>query len=138
MYEIIPNLYLSAYHEIENITPETFIVNCTKDLPMIHINGIRIPVDDDLSKKSLNDMFIAFPEIVEKIDEQLKKNNKVVVHCMAGQQRSPAVIVAYLIAKKNFTLFDAIIYVREKRKEAFFWQINFKDSLEYYEIMLKS
>lgn len=136
MHEIIPNLYLAAYHEVV-VDSNTFVVNCTKDLPMKHINGVRISVNDDMSRDALYGMLVALPGIVEEIDTQLKKGRRVVVHCLAGQQRSPTVIAAYLIGKCSYKLEDAIRYVREKKKDAFFWSINFRDSLEHYVMMMR-
>lgn len=136
MYEIIPNLYLSAYHEVKT-TQNTFIVNCTKNLPM-KCDGIRIAVDDDMSREAMYGMLQAFENTIEMIHQQLANNKEVVVHCLAGQQRSPTVIAAYLITKCNFTLEDAIIHIRNKKKDAFFWMVNFRDSLEQYNMILKS
>lgn len=136
MYEICPNLYLSAYHEVK-VDENTFIVNCTKDLPMKSVNGVRIAVDDDMSREALYGMLLALPGIVDEIDLQLKKNRRVVVHCLAGQQRSPTVIAAYLVGKLGYDLKDAIQYIRSKKKDAFFWSVNFRDSLEQYVMMIE-
>lgn len=137
MYEILPNLYLSSYHSVK-VTPDTFIVNCTKDLPMLHNNNARIAVDDDMSHEALHGMLRALPNIVDEIERQLQKQNRVVVHCLAGQQRSPTVIAAYLVAKCGYTLEDAIRYVRSKKNDAFFWSINFRDSLIQFVTINKS
>ena len=134
MHEIIPNLYLCAFHEVK-VDNDTFVVNCTKDLPMKSKNGVRIAVDDDMSREALYGMLLALQGIVDEIDNQLNKNKKVVVHCLAGQQRSPTVIAAYLIAKHGYELKDAIHYIRNKKKDAFFWSVNFRDSLEKFIMM---
>jgi dual specificity MAP kinase phosphatase len=131
MYEIIPNLYLASYHSIE-LLPNTFIVNCTKNLDMLNDDNIRIDVDDDMNDDSINKMYNTLNNIVDIIDEQIINNKNVIVHCLAGQQRSPTVIAAYLISKKEYKLNDAIEYIREKKKDAFFWQINFIKSLEMF------
>lgn len=134
MYEIIPNLFLSAYHAME-VTDDTFIVNCTKDLKMKNENNLRIAVHDDMSPEALHGMFLALPNAVDTIHEQLQNNKRVVIHCLAGQQRSPTVIAAYLIAKCGYTLEDAIAYIRGKKKDAFFWSVNFRNSLEQFVMM---
>lgn len=131
MHEIIPNLYLSGYHKIE-VNPNTFVVNCTKNLKMLTLNGVRIAVDDDMSKESINGMAAALPIVVETIHLELQKGNRVVVHCRAGQQRSPTVVAAYLIGKCGYSIQDAIRTVRNKKRDAFFWTINFKESLDRY------
>ena len=134
MTEIIPNLYLCSWSETQDYQPKlnAFVVNCTKNLPLLTYNSIRIAVDDDCNVTSINDMFDEYFKIVEIIDQQLSNNKNVIIHCMAGQQRSPSVIAAYLVAKKGYKLVDAIILIRNKRSSAFFWQVNFKDSLERF------
>lgn len=103
---------------------------------MLHENGIRLAVDDDMNRQSIYDMFLALPNIVQQIDTQLQNNKQVVVHCLAGQQRSPAVVAAYLISKRGMELEDAIRFVREKKKDAFFWSVNFRDALEHFVMTL--
>ena len=137
MYEIIPNLYLSAYHDIV-VTPNTFIVNCTKNLDMLNDNNLRISVDDDRSPEALRGMLQKLPYAIEVIQTKLKQNQVVVVHCLAGQQRSPAVIAAYLMAIHKYTLQDAIDYIKGIKKDAFFWTVNFRNTLEQYENELKN
>jgi protein-tyrosine phosphatase len=102
MYEIISNLYLSGFYDVK-VSPDSFIVNCTKDLKMLSENGIRIAVNDDASPDAIRDMFLALPDIVNIIDTQLKNQQQVIVHCNAGQQRSPTVIAAYLVGKRGKT-----------------------------------
>lgn len=137
MYEIIPNLYLSSYHEV-CVTSNTFIVNCTKNLDMLNNNNIRIAVDDDKSSEAINGMLSVLPNIVELIDTKIQANELVVVHCLAGQQRSPTVIAAYLMAKHNYTVQEAITHIRSIKKEAFFWTVNFQDTLDQYQDLLKN
>ena len=141
MIEIIPNLYLSSFHDAKKhpLTPTAFVVNCTKDMPLFHNNSIRIPVDDDGTPQSMHEMFSVLPSIVERIDRELK-NNPVIVHCLAGMQRSPTVIAAYLITKypELQKLEDVIKYIRTKKPEAFLWAVNFRDSLERYEMFIRS
>lgn len=136
MYEILPNLYLSSFQEVQ-VDADTFLVNCTKDLPMKCSNGVRIAVDDDMSREALYGMLLALPGVVDEIEYQRKRNKRVVVHCLAGQQRSPTVVAAYLVAKHGYDLKDAIRYVRSKKNDAFFWSVNFRDTLEHYVMMLR-
>ena len=135
MTEILPNLFLLSWTETQNKIielPNAFIINCTKNLPFLTNNSIRIEVDDDGNKENIDKMFLAYPSIVEIIQEKLSNNIPILVHCMAGQQRSPSIITAYLIAKHKVSLEDAIYFIRSKRKSAFFWQVNFRDSLERF------
>lgn len=128
MYEIIPNLYLSSYRDVYG--DDFFIVNCTKDLPMINTKygGTRLYVDDHPS--SVDTMTKNMPLIVNYIDDQLKKGHKVVVHCFAGQQRSAAVVAGYLILKKGFTYQQAIDFIKSKKQDAFLGGVHFEESIK--------
>lgn len=137
MFEIIPKLYLSAYHDIQVDTPDAFIVNCTKDLPMQTTRNYRLAVDDDGNKNSLDTMFLKFPEVTDRIHEELQNGHTVIVHCLAGQQRSPSVVAAYLMTYHKYTLEEAVRHIRSQKPDAFFWSINFLDSLQRYAMMLR-
>lgn len=117
-------------------TDPIFVVNCTKDFPMVSKDGIRIPVNDDGSKEALDGMLMAFSSATNQIEEWLLAGRRVVVHCLAGQQRSPAVIAAFLMDHRSFGLQEAIRYIRCKKPDAFFWHVNFRDPLERYAILL--
>lgn len=138
MYEIINNLFLSAYHTIDcdfdsTTISSAFIVNCTKDLEMLNGNNIRIAVDDDMSDEAINGMLEALPNVIQLIDDNLKNNKKVIVHCLAGRQRSATVIAAYLMSKHGYSLQDAIEYIRTKKRDAFFPSVNFMNTLKKYD-----
>jgi Dual specificity phosphatase, catalytic domain len=135
MDEVIPNLYLSGFGDVSR-SDEIFIVNCTKDLPMKSCIGMRIDVDDDGNEVSFNKMFDMLPYAVDTIESELRKGNKVVVHCLAGQQRSPTVVAAYLMKYHYMKMEQAVAYVRKRRKEAFFWSINFLPTLTRYQKLI--
>ena len=134
MYEIIPNLYLSGYHEAKRYPgiQEFFVVNCTQDLPMISDDNMRVSVNDDGEKQSMDIMFMAFSRTNVNIKSALDKGKKVIVHCLAGQQRSPTVVAVYLMEYCGYSIEDAIRYIRDKKKDAFFWSVNFKDAIQRY------
>lgn len=132
MYEIIPSLFLANYRDASQSTPPgAFVVNCTKDLPMISTYGVRIAVNDDLSTQSTHVMTAAFPGVIDSIDQVRKAGGKVVVHCAAGQQRSAAVVAAYLMSK-GISLQEAISYIKSKKQDAFLTGVNFLPSLESF------
>lgn len=137
MYEIIPNLYLSSYHQID-LTHYTnpFILNCTKNLDMVNNDNIRIAVDDNGTHKALEILLDALPEVIDKIHQRLNQNQTVIVHCLAGRQRSAAVVAAYLMDKHSYSLDDAIEHIKKKKIDAFFPNVNFIWSLEQYEKMI--
>jgi dual specificity MAP kinase phosphatase len=72
------------------------------------------------------------PSVLESIDGVLKNDGRVVVHCRAGQQRSAAVMAAYLM-RKGILLDDAIKYIKTKKKDAFLHSVNFMPALKIFE-----
>ena len=64
-------------------------------------------------------------DVLEKINTAINNNNKVLVHCYAGQQRSCAVVACYLIKYNNMNPYTAVNYIKMKRRIAFFGEINF-------------
>ena len=137
MYEILPNLFLSSFGDIlDENSSNFFIVNCTKNLPMISNNNIRLSIDDNETKKSMDIMYNSFEKICDRIDIELSNNNKVIVHCLAGIQRSPTIICAYLMIKKQYQLQDAILYIKSKKNNIFFCKINFMASLQKLQLKI--
>src|SRR3990167_9090929 len=45
------------------------------------------------------------------LKESLKKGHKVIVYCLLGRNRSPSVIINYLITEHKMTLLDAYLMV---------------------------
>jgi len=126
MYEIVKNLYLSSYNDLDQVG-SFFVVNCTKDLPMFG-RGIRIPIDDRTDEN--NRLYAMLPEAVTHIDRMLDQNKKVVVHCFAGQQRSAAVVAAWIIHRyPDMTLDHTIKFIKSKKEDAFFDHITFEPAL---------
>jgi protein-tyrosine phosphatase len=130
MYEIIPHLYLSNYPDARNVPRDFFVINCTKDFPMVNSqSGTRLAVNDDLQKESIDIMTHNLPLMIRYIDDHVSKGHNVLVHCAAGQQRSAAVIAAYLMKTKGFTVDQAIEFVKSKKPDAFLTGVNFMESL---------
>jgi protein-tyrosine phosphatase len=130
MYFIIPQLYLSDYEDAKAAPANWFIINCSKDLPMVG-QGMRLPVNDDLSDEAMQTMSRALPRIINIIDNIRSKGGNVLVHCFAGQQRSAAVVAAYMMSK-GMCKQDAIQFVRSKKSDAFLTGVNFNPVLENF------
>jgi protein tyrosine phosphatase len=136
-FEIIPRLFLGNYSCVKN-TKADIIVNCTKDLPFPKTMGrsesldkicIRLPVDDNGDPKEFFTFVKEAPIVIEKIHEYLMKDKNVLVHCLAGQQRSCAVVALYLMYKKKMSIQEAVLYIQERKKDAFFYNVNFLPAL---------
>ena len=130
MYEIIENLFLANYVDAKTNCPtRAFVVNCTKNFPMISDYGTRIPVDDDMSDDAIFGMLAALPSVTKSIEQILTAKGVVVVHCRSGQQRSACVVCAYLMKFHGLTLPDAIELVRLRKSDTLHPRVNFMQTL---------
>ena len=135
-HEILPGLWLgnriAALNDRWLKQQEiTVVFNCTKDLPFSPVikKQYRLPVDDNLKAEEIRNMTLWSHEAVYKVLAEYNKNQKVLVHCAAGMQRSATVVGMLLIAMKGMTWQQAINYIQGIRLIAFRDQANFKDSL---------
>lgn len=108
------------------------VFNCTKDLPYHPLikRQYRIPVDDNLEMKEIRNLELWSFEIVYKIIEEYRSGQPILIHCMAGMQRSAACMAMLLIALKNMNPDDAIAYIRSKRSIAFRPAVNFRSAID--------
>ena len=132
MTEILPNLYLSMWHELPSLVErldDPFVLNCTTTLPLVSENTSRLPVDDDGKLENVREMTAMIRPAIEEIRWRLKKG-VVIVHCLAGRQRSATVIAGYLMVHLGFTKERAIEIIRMQKPDAFVPKINFEESLD--------
>ena len=139
--KILDNLYLgnnycaSCKNDLTKLRIKSIVcIGCspkfkdTFDYLEIHI---RDKETSDLSK---------YIEISGKyIDDNLSKNNAVLVHCKAGISRSPSIIIAYLITYKKYSFNDAFEFVKLKRptinpRQTFIEQLKMLDNNEVISI----
>jgi len=130
MYEILDGLYLASFNDVERRGREArdyFIVNCSRDLPMRSPNGVRLAIDDAPEENPR--MLRFFPGVTRLIHERRLAGDEVIVHCWAGQQRSAAVVAAYLIRYGRMSKEDAMGFVRRCKSDAFSWGATFDPAL---------
>jgi len=137
--EIIPRLWLG---NVRASTDDDFIrrngiqvvFNCTKNLPFSPIIPIkyRVPVDDNLQEEEIRNMELWSAEISYKILSEYKDGKTILVHCMAGMQRSAAAVAFMLIAHLKIHALDAMKYIKQKRGIAFHPRANFGRSIDYF------
>ena len=134
MSEVVPGLFLGSWPDavgaVDALEP-VFVVNCTKDLPMLGRPGagLRVPVDDDGSEDCDDVMLSHLGGAAAAIRDRLAAGGRVLVHCKAGQQRSPAVVAAYIMAERGCGADLAISAVSARKMDAFFFKPNFRDAL---------
>lgn len=143
--EILPNLFLgniTAAKDLKLIKRHNIqvIINCSNDIENYfltnkNIKYYRCPLDDSLLDYDINLMKQFLPTFINIIDESLKNNKPVLVHCYAGRQRSAALIAGYLMYKKKMSIDEAYNYIISKRPEAFHYgrSFNFNESLKDYQ-----
>ena len=138
--EIIPRLWLG---NVRASTDEDFIrnaniqvvFNCTKDLPFSYLVPLkyRVPVDDNLEEDEIRNLALWSIEIAHKLIAEYNKGRTILVHCMAGMQRSAASVAFFLIAYKRMRAEDAMAYIKQRRPIAFHTKANFRRSIEYFD-----
>ena len=74
------------------------------------IKRLQIDMVDAVEEK----IYAYFNTTYHFIENNLQKTN-VLVHCVAGVSRSPAVVLAYMMRKYNLTLREAWLVVDSKR-----------------------
>jgi protein-tyrosine phosphatase len=138
--EILPNLWLGNARASmsEQFIAEKgiqVVFNCTKNLPFSPMIPIkyRIPVDDNLEEEEIRNMELWSSEIAFKIMAEYKQGKRILVHCMAGMQRSAASIAFMLIAHLHMRGRDVMKMIKEKRSIAFHPRANFGRSIEYFD-----
>ncbi|KAL1191848.1 Protein-tyrosine-phosphatase IBR5 [Cardamine amara subsp. amara] len=80
-----------------------------------------VPMCQNLYKNSFtyhgldNEKVLQFDEAIKFLDQCEKDKARVLVHCMSGKSRSPAVVVAYLMKRKGWRLTESHQWVKQKR-----------------------
>jgi protein tyrosine phosphatase len=103
------------------------VVNCTKDLDNSmgcnerkHIKHIRIPIDDDPCEALELFRILRDSTVLQEIDDAIADGRRCLVHCVAGAQRSAAVVACFLVARRGMEPSAAVARVRARRPDAFF------------------
>lgn len=104
-HEIIPNLWVgnqAASQDLEFLERcgIGLIINVSNDIPFTaHYQAaqLRIPVKDRREPRQYEIMKENLPGALRQIHEALNKGVPVLVHCHSGAQRSPFVVLMYLL-----------------------------------------
>ena len=133
MHQILPNLYLGDIQDAQDVSQiqPSLIVNCSRDIPFYDRTAmaIRIPVDDDGQSSTMEKMYSHIHATCAAIHHCLQRNQTVFVHCFAGRQRSACVVCAYLMLYHTMQKDAAKLYIKSKRRVAFFPSANFEPVL---------
>ncbi|KNC96191.1 uncharacterized protein SPPG_08345 [Spizellomyces punctatus DAOM BR117] len=118
--QITPNLFLSGVGPAQNLT-------LLKENSITHILGIglrlqpKFPNEVTYKHVSLEDdpqvnIMRYFPDTYRFIDEAVKANGRVLVHCVAGISRSATIVIAYFMKSEGIGLYEAQMKVKSKRR----------------------
>ena len=76
----------------------------------------RIKYKHIMADDSINyNMRFHFEEAFRFIDDAVRTNGKVLVHCMMGISRSATIVIGYLMSRHKMSLNDAFVLVKRKR-----------------------
>lgn len=118
MSRITDNLYLSSFMGTTEYNLLKFRITCVisacRETPKVNVKGIE-SIKLEVQDKPTEFLAKYFDFIADKINEVVKKNGIVLVHCVAGISRSTSMILAYLMKHKRMRLRDAHALVRSKR-----------------------
>jgi protein-tyrosine phosphatase len=117
--QILPNLYLGNQYATSVIEPVDAVlsIGCNHKNRNSGLQTLKVSIPDS----SESDITPFLNEATQFIHEILSHSNKVIlVHCKGGINRSPAFVVAYLAKYCEFSLEEAVIHVKSKRKGARF------------------
>jgi len=98
-----------------------------KEFDSIGIDYFNIPVDNFYPPN--NDQTT---EAVNIIDKYIKSNQKILIHCKEGVGRSPFIVIAYYITRKE-DLYESIKLIKSKRWGVNLNKIQLKHIKKFYE-----
>ena len=139
-HEVLPHLWLGnrnaaldqKWLEEKQINA---VFNCSKDISFALGNRslYRIPVDDNLQDEEIRNLELWSWEATYKVANELKKGNRVLVHCAAGMQRSAAVVAMFCVSQFRCSADEAIAFVKRRRPVAFLGNANFYRSIKGFQ-----
>jgi hypothetical protein len=138
--QVLPNVYIGSYESVPIFCSRrpgpSLVINCTPDIPPPLYCGefIRIPVLDNLQEIECKKMhyYLHIYNVLEKMHARIVAGEPVLIHCMAGMQRSCAVVACYLCRYHNMTIQEAVNYIRSQRPVAFHRGVNFANTIFQY------
>ncbi|KAI3457632.1 hypothetical protein Pfo_014295 [Paulownia fortunei] len=96
-----------------------------------------VPACQNLYKNSFTyhclqeDKKLSFDEAIQFLEQCEKDRARVLVHCMSGKNRSPAIVMAYLMKSKGWKLAQSYQWVKERRPSVELNQVVYQQLQEY-------
>lgn len=111
---VLPDLYISDLLHAQSVNPREYdrvitVCRASVDVPQMMKHETYELWDDYAEQQSL------FDDAVNAVRHTRSKNEKLLVHCVAGQSRSPAVVTTALAADWDVAFEDAWNTVHDAR-----------------------
>ncbi|XVE72477.1 hypothetical protein DITRI_Ditri11bG0042200 [Diplodiscus trichospermus] len=96
-----------------------------------------VPACQNLYKNSFtyhclqDDKILQFDDAIQFIEQCERDKARVLVHCMSGKNRSPAVVIAYLMKSRGWRLPQSYQWVKERRSSVELSQAVYQQLQEY-------
>lgn len=125
--QVTPNIWLGDFRGALNRkfledNKITYIINAMEEDNQYHympdIPYVHLPYRQKHMNDYIGNHFLNFGANI--LNELMKNNNVVYVHCKKGHHRSASVICAYLIKFEKFNNEDAISFIKDSRDRAFY------------------
>ena len=108
--EIIKNLWLGNQYSSSIFEGDSILsIGCNPK--KTYTNQLKLSIID--SKDS--DISTILQDAIEFINKELLLNHKILVHCSGGINRSPIIVIVYLVKYCLYNLQDAITLVKQKK-----------------------
>lgn len=137
MSKILENLFLGSVNDAQRMTDVDLVINCTSHLPFYSHTArpVRISIEDNGDPDQYDELFNSIKNgtLFHFMNLYLENNETVLVHCLAGQQRSCGLVACFLIWKLHMNTSQAIAFIKQKRDVAFFGDVNFLDTIQKFE-----
>ena len=109
--EIIKNLWLGNQYSSSIFEGDSILsIGCNPK--KTYTNQLKLSIID--SKDS--DISTILQDAIEFINKELLLNHKILVHCSGGINRSPIIVIVYLVKYCLYNLQDAITLVKQELK----------------------
>ncbi|CAH2052397.1 unnamed protein product [Thlaspi arvense] len=134
---VAPQVHVSAFPS--EILPEFLYLGSYDNASrseLLKTQGISrvlntVPMCQNLYRNSFtyhclsDEKVLQFDDAIQFLDQCEKDKARVLVHCMSGKSRSPAVVIAYLMKRRGWRLAESHQWVKQRRPttEIFYQQL---------------
>ena len=134
--EILPNLWISSIKNANNkglniLCNVNILINAENDLDFLdnHTN-YNSHISSNIEKYEILKTHEYLIETTNFIKSNLINNKGILIFCNDALQKSPLIVVAYLIRFGNMAKIDAINIIKSKYSNVFYPNIKYEHSLD--------